>query len=183
MTERSFDSLWEAVGAAETAETLQGALERIVPHLQQEFALWGAVLLRFVSRDAVRIVASWSVTETVFVTGTEISVHFTPETAALAQALFLGQPVIFRRTELDLGMLSALQMQEGVEATAMIPLRADETVSAVLSLRSPSADTFGPEVIPYLTGLGRGIERKIATLIRLEEQRTHPSATSTEHTS
>lgn len=180
MTERSFEKLTEVVEAAQAAKDPQDALDRIVLALREEFTLWSASLLRFVSQDAVRTLATWSTSDSILTVGTDLSVHFTEDTLTTAQTLLRGYPVVFRADDVDFGILSSLMEKEGAASVAVIPLHVDGTVGAILSLTSASPGALSSAAIPFLTGLGRGVEKKVMQLILGAERSQHPAGASGE---
>lgn len=162
----SFGSLTRAVEAVRDATDTQDALERLVGALHNEFELWSASIFEFVSADAVRALAAWSTADTVVTVGMDISVHFTEDTRTTAATLLRGYPVAFRADDVDFGILSDVMTQDGAGSVAVVPLHAGDVVGAILALTSATSTAFEPDTVPFLTGLGRGIETTVMDLVR-----------------
>jgi hypothetical protein len=170
-TDRSFDKLQTAVSAAMDATDLQGALVGIVQVLQVDFDLWGAGILASITnggRERARILASWSVTETLFEPGVEIDLDLTPELRAVAEVIRNGRPVVVRNQELDLGLLGHLTRKQGSVCTMAVPLAQGKVVPAALLLGSARPDGFSEKDIPFFTGLAKGIEEPLLHRIARE---------------
>lgn len=171
MAGRSFDSLHLAVDSVLEARTLDDALGGIVATLREEFDIHGAACA-LVGEGRARVVAMRTDhPETFFVSGTEINFGLTEDTRAVYDVLVArGRAVTFGIGDLDVGLLRDLLEAEGIISIAGVPLFEGGMVHGVIGLSSHAKDALVPAHVPFLTGLGRGIEEKMIMLMRMAER-------------
>ena len=145
------DVLLRVINAVHDADTLEGALRGITLALQSPFATWHASMWRHrTDADQLDVIDAWSLTESVFDTGVEVSTTITRPLKELLNRVGSGQ--VFT-AELDSGgksLLDALMREEGVAGLAAIPLSHDEDEVLFLALGSSIGkgfDTVSPEVL------------------------------------
>lgn len=167
--ERSFDSLNDAVEAANDAADLGSALHAVVGVLRDEFELFSARISALPTRDIARVMASWSIGDTVFTPGTQVSTHFSDDLEALAVQVFSGLPAVVRSDRVDLGLVGHLLRREGVASLVIVPLHENRQVVGIITFGSSSPTAIGPQHVPYFTGLGRGTEEILVPYLREAE--------------
>ncbi len=158
--------LLTAVDRAHHAQSLSDVISALVGVLQPRFALCHAsIAIVPASGETVRILATWSLADSVFEAGTEISASITEEFRTLVSSLADGHIVSMSITPESGSLLDHVLRQQGVAAVVAIPIVTDEHGLVLLGLGSCSADAFKAVRQSFFAGLGAGIHRRVEALV------------------
>lgn len=156
--------LLQAVDAIHDTASLDEALVALVAVLQPRFELWYASFATIPSgSQQVHVLASWSLTETVFDVGTEISLKISSDAEGAIEVLRQGRP---RLTETSDGssLIESLLTQQGVASLATLPVHCDDGSLLLLTLGSSSQNAFHSAITGFFEGLAAGIKQKVLRL-------------------
>jgi GAF domain-containing protein len=149
MTEQQqYDSelLLQVVNAVYSAHDLEAALRGTAEALQSDFPIWHASLwLHSPEREVVQVIASWSLAETAFDPGVEVSTSITPPLAQMLVEMHAGKVFTARMDTHGRSLLDHLMREEGVAGLLTVPIGRDDHGLVFLALGSASADSFTDE--------------------------------------
>ena len=156
--------LLQAVDAVHRAVSLEDALGALVGVLQPRFELWyGSLATIPGGSDQIRMLACWSLAETVFQAGTDISATISPTAEAAIEGLREGHAVLTGTSDPN-SLLSHLLTQQGVAELVTVPVHSDDASLLMLGLGSSKPGVLGTAVTGFYEGLAAGIREKILKL-------------------
>jgi len=125
MTELEHESelLLQVVNAVYGAHDLESALRGTARALQVRFPLWHASLwVHDAEREVVRVVGSWSISDTAFNAGVEVSTSITPPLARMLVDMHAGRVFVTTMDNHGKSLLDHLMREEGVAGLLTLPL-------------------------------------------------------------
>jgi hypothetical protein len=165
--EQDTDLVGRAIDATRAASDLDEALGALVAALRDRFALWFASIgCHPAGAPGVTVLATWSVAETVFEAGAEVSATITPMVTTVLQTLREGSGATITLGSDPESLVERLLMGQGVASALMLPVHCDEQILLVLTLGSSSPSAFSDAGSGFFTALTTGIRpvvRKLAT--------------------
>jgi GAF domain-containing protein len=145
MTEqqRESDLLLAVVNAVYGAHDLESALRGTARALQEQFPIWHASLwLHLPERQVVRVIGSWSISETAFDAGVEVSTAITPNLGQLLVDMHAGKVFSATLDTHGASLLDHLMREEGVAGLVAVPLGRDDNGLVFLALGCATAEVF-----------------------------------------
>lgn len=167
MTELEHENelLLQCVNAVHSAEDLDSALRGTALALQAVFPIWHASLwVHDAEHEVVRVVGSWSLTETAFAAGVEVSTTITPPLARMLVSLHKGMVFGARMDDHGRSLLDHLMREEGVVALITVPLGRSEARMPFLALGASTADGFGTAPPSFFLGLAQSSGPRLTKL-------------------
>jgi GAF domain-containing protein len=157
--------------AARTVEAVRGAtnldeaLDALVTQLRPRFQLWSA---SFGSHPAgapvVTILAAWSVAESVFVAGTEVSVTISRMVEEVLATLREGRAATLAVGTDPESLVDHLLREQGVASLIALPIHLDDRGLLLLTLGSSTKDAFLHAGKGFFTTLSVGISDAVVRL-------------------
>jgi hypothetical protein len=165
--------LMRAVDSIGHGTTLEAAFAALVKVLQGPLELWHASL-SVLSPEAGTgtIVASWSMTESAFEPGTEVSTSISEGVRATADALVRGEIVLGSVPGAPDSLVDALMRAQGVASGVAVPVHRDARGVLVLTMGSSSVGPLHAVGAPFYRGLAAGIEERVVELLALRTRST-----------
>lgn len=146
-TDSTRDVLLRVIHAVHEADTLEKALRGITLALQSPFATWHASLWSHrPDQDELRVLDAWSLTDSVFDTGVQVSTAITPPLKELLARVGAGQVFTAELDARGRSLLDALMREEGVAGLAAIPVSHDKDEVVFLALGSSMGRGF--DIVP-----------------------------------
>jgi hypothetical protein len=142
MTEkqRADELLLQVVNAVYGAHDLEGALRGTARALQPLFPIWHVSLWSHSpEHQTVRVIGSWSLTETSFDPGVEVSTSITPPLAHMLVEMHAGKVFAATMDTHGLSLLDDLMREEGVAGLLTVPIARVGTELLFLALGSANA--------------------------------------------
>lgn len=156
----------QTIEAVQKASTLDEAVEALVQILRPRFDLWHA---SFCSQPAqephLRILASWSLADSVFETGTEVSATISKMIVAVLAELREGNPVAFAIGEDRESIVDHLLGAQGISSMVTIPVTYDDQDLLFLALGASTPEAFHNAGRQFFTELSLGISESVQRLV------------------
>jgi hypothetical protein len=154
-----------AVSAVQDATSLDEAVHALVAVLQPRLELWHASLVSLpAAAGLVRIVASWSRTDSAFVTGTEVSTTITPALQRLLEDLLEGEVAMMVIGTGPESLVDHLMREQGVVTAVGVPVLHDGQGLLFLVLGSGVDGPIEAAGAGFFHGLAAGIRDRIGRL-------------------
>ena len=144
--------------------SLNEALAFLVDALMATFDLWIAAFCS-VNEYSVRVEAAWSVVGTALGEGTVISADLTPGTRHLVDALRRGDVLMYSTSEIDMGLLSYILLDEAIGSWTAMPFWRGEEVVGMLVFASTSPTAFSVAGEKFFRALSGAIESTVVELL------------------
>jgi hypothetical protein len=162
--ERDTALLLQAVDAVHDATDLNAALLALVDVLRDRFELWYASFATVPTGSTqVQLLATWSLAETHFDPGTEISTTISATAEETMQQLREGRAVLLGTSDAG-SLLGYLLSQQGVASLLTLPVHSDESSMLLLGFGSSSKESLRTAIPGFYEGLAAGIKEKVLRL-------------------
>jgi len=159
------DVLLRVIHAVHEADDLEKALRGITLALQSPFATWHASLWSYrPDTDQLHVLDAWSLTESAFDTGVEVSTGITPPLKELLTKVSHGQVFVAELDSHGRSLLDALMREEGVAGLAAIPLSQDKNRTVFLALGSSMGRGFDVVQPSVLLAIGSSAAPRLLKL-------------------
>jgi hypothetical protein len=157
----------EAVGGA---ATLDEALDAVVRVLRSRFGLWHASFCAyFYSTGNFRVLASWTVSDSVFEAGTEVSATISQTMAAIVRALQSDDAISFVVGAEAESLVDELLAGEGVASAVCVPVLHDGRAMLFLALGAGTKDAFQDSGPAFFSALSIGIGDSVQRLLGMDD--------------
>lgn len=152
------DLLRQAVRSIQDATTLDDALRILVTHLQTRLELFHASIATIpAGGHHFLILASWSMSESTFVPGTQVSTSIAPPVERFVEALMRDDVAIGDTDPSGDSLPDYLLREEGVVSMAGIPVCHEDGALLFLALGSSASKPFHEVGDHFFHGLAAGI--------------------------
>lgn len=159
------DLLRQAVRSFQDATTLDDALRILVTHLQTRLELFHVSIAVIPAGGShFRILASWSLSESSFVPGTEVSTSIAPPVERFVAALLRDDVAIGETDPSGESLPDFLLREEGVVSMAGVPVCHDDKGLVFLALGSSAVKPFHEVGDHFFHGLAAGIRGPLCKL-------------------
>ena len=156
----------QTIEAVRTAPTLDDAIDAVVRLLRPRFDLWHASFCEQPTGEPhLRILASWSLADSVFDPGTEISATISQMIVTVLAELREGNPVAFAVGEDRESLVDHLLEAQGVSSVVTIPVTYDDQDLLFLALGASRPEAFHDAGRQFFTALSLGISEPIRRLV------------------
>ena len=156
----------QTVEAVQKASNLDEAIEAVVRLLRPRFDLWHASFCEQPTGEPhLRILASWSLADSVFDPGTEISATISQMIVTVLAELREGNPVAFAVGEDRESLVDHLLEAQGVSSVVTIPVTYDDQDLLFLALGASTADAFHNAGRQFFIDLSLGISEPVQRLV------------------
>ena len=146
------------IEAVRSATSLDEALTAVVSQLRPRFDLWHASFSTYpTDAPVVRVLASWSLADTVFEAGTEVSATISKTVVTALETLRQGHGVSITVGADSTSLVDHLLREQGVASVLVLPVHRDERAMLLLALGAGSPDAFRDAEKGFFTGLSLGI--------------------------
>jgi hypothetical protein len=157
--------LVRVIHAVHDATSLEAGLEGIAHALSSPFGIRHASLWSHVAGgDHLRVIGSWSLSESAFAPGVEVSTTITPPLVDLVEEVHSGRPFVADISSRQSSMVDALMRQEGVLTLAGIPISQDRDAVLILALGSFFSRGFDVAPRSMLTAIGSSAATRLLKL-------------------
>jgi hypothetical protein len=157
--------LIRTVEEVRAAENLDEAVVAVVECLRPRFDLWHtSICTHPTGQPNMKVLAGWSLADSVFDAGTEISASISRMVVAVLGALREGNPVAFVVGEEQDSLVDHLLGKQGVASVVTIPVHHDDRGLLFLALGAGRQDAFHDAGNRFFTDLSAGVAD---TLLRL----------------
>jgi hypothetical protein len=162
------DLLRQAVRSFQDAKTLDDAVRILVTHLQTRLELFHVSIAAILpGGEHFHILASWSMSESSFLPGTQVSTTIAPPVERFVAGLVRDEVVIGDTDPTGESLPDYLLREEGVVSMAGVPVCQEDGEVLFLALGSSSSKPFHEVGDYFFHGLAAGIRGhlyKIATM-------------------
>ncbi|WP_019873510.1 GAF domain-containing protein [Sporichthya polymorpha] len=156
----------ETVAAVQDAASLDDALHGVVRLLRPRFDLWHASFCAQPSEEpSIRILASWSLAESVFDPGTEINATISEIILRVLDELREGNPTAFLVGEDRESIVDHLLEKQGVSSVVTVPIHYDGQLLLFLALGASTGEAFHTAGRRFFTELSLGIGETVVRLV------------------
>jgi len=147
------------------AGDLEGALDALMTSLRARFELWyGCFAAHEAGAPAVKVLASWSVAESVFDAGAEVSATISPRVISVLETLREGSGAAFAVGTNPDSLVEHLLKEQGVASALALPIHCDERSLLLLTLGSSAPNAFQDAGRGFFTTLSTGISAYVQKL-------------------
>ncbi|HVE24542.1 MAG TPA: hypothetical protein VNC22_04030 [Sporichthya sp.] len=158
--------LARSVEEVRVAETLDEAVVAVVECLRPRFDLWHtSICTHPAGQPNMKILASWSLADSVFDAGAEVSATISRMIVAVLSALREGNPVAFTVGGEADSLVEHLLGKQGVASVVAIPISHDESGLLFLALGAGTQDAFHDAGNRFFTDLAAGIADTVVRLV------------------
>ena len=158
--------LIRTVEEVRVAENLSEVVEAVVECLRPRFDLWHtSICTHPAGQPHMKILAGWSVADSVFDAGAEVSTTISRMIVAVLAALREGNPVAFAVGGEQDSLVDDLLGEQGVASVVAIPILYDERGLLFLALGAGTQDAFHDAGNRFFTDLSAGIAETVVRLV------------------
>jgi hypothetical protein len=162
----------QVADAVRSAATLDEALAALVQFLRPRFDLWYAAFCSHPTADpTITILASWSLAESVFDAGAEVSTSISQIIVGVLEQLRAGNPARFVIGGDPDSLVEHLLADQGVSSVVSTPIHCDEQGLLMLALGTSSPDAFLDAGRNFYLDLSHGIAETVLRLVPTKNQR------------
>jgi len=163
--ESDTDLAVRAIEVTCAAPDLDEALNALVTTIRSRFELWyGCFASHTTDAPAVKVLASWSVAESVFDAGAEVSATISPIVISVLETLRQGSGATFVVGGNSDSLIDHLLEEQGVASLLALPIHCDERSLFLLTLGSSSPKAFQELRGGFFTTLSTGIQSSVLRL-------------------
>jgi hypothetical protein len=157
--------LMRAVDTAGEARTLDDFVRALVDALQALLDLWQVSVVSVAEDgESVRLLATWSVSPSVFTAGTEVAGSITPELQHVVEDLLNGEIVETSPGSRPESLVDHLLAEQGIAQTLGVPVHRDGHGVLALAFGSTTVGPLRDVGEPFFRGLAAGLEETLARL-------------------
>jgi GAF domain-containing protein len=163
--ESTHEVLLRVIHAVHEATSLEGGLQGVAHALTTPYAIMHASLWSHVAgADHLRVIGSWSLSESAFSAGVEVSTTITPPLVDLVERVHSGRMFVAEISARHSSMLDALMRREGVLALAGVPISHERDAVLILALGSSASRGFDVAPHSLLTAIGSSAASRLLKL-------------------
>lgn len=163
--DKDHDLVAQAIDAVRDAADLQQALDALTRLLRPRFGLWYAsVCSHPTDAPSVSVLASWSLAESMFDAGAEVSSTISRTVETVLSTLREGRGASFAVGGDPGSLVDHLLQGQGVACVLTLPIYCDDHDLLILVLGASDKDAFDDAGKGFFTALSKGIREEVLRL-------------------